>query len=147
LCILDFSAVIWMRGKLKLYIYRPGTAQPAQGLVCGLSDQGIGVRFPVWVTEFVLLHSVQTGAGAHQASGVGGQGVVSSGVNLLGYEACHSTPSSAGVKNAWSCTSTTACMASLKLTLHEGRETFLRVLQCAGVEIWVAARAWLDVGR
>jgi hypothetical protein len=45
-------------------------------LAYGLVDRGIGARFPVKARDFSVLHSVQTGSGAHLAfytvRGVGG---------------------------------------------------------------------------
>jgi hypothetical protein len=54
---------------------------------------------------FSLHHRVQTGSGAHPASYPMGTGRSFSGVKQLGYEADHSPPSSAEVKNVWNDTS------------------------------------------
>jgi hypothetical protein len=55
---------------------------------------------------FSLRHRVQTGSEAHPASYPVGNRVSFLAVKRLGREANHSPPSSAGVKNAWSYTST-----------------------------------------
>jgi hypothetical protein len=63
--------------------------------------------------RFSLRHNVQTGSGTHPASYAMGTRVISSGEKRPRHEADHSPPSSAEVKNAWSCTSTPTfvCMA------------------------------------
>jgi hypothetical protein len=54
--------------------------------------------FSVW-QDFSLLHSVQTGSGAHQASyPMGTRGRFPRGLNRQGREADHSPPTSAEVK-------------------------------------------------
>jgi hypothetical protein len=60
-----------------------------------------GVRFPAGTSIFSFHRAVQTGPGAHPASGD-----LFLGVKLSVREADHSPPSSAEVKNAWSYTST-----------------------------------------
>jgi len=55
---------------------------------------------------FCLRHRIQTGSGAHSASCTMGTGISYPGVKRLGREADHLPPSSAEVKNVWSCTST-----------------------------------------
>jgi hypothetical protein len=72
----------------------------------GLDDRGCRVRFPAEAGNFSLHHYVQNGSGAHPASYPMGIRAVSLGVKRPGYEADHSPPSSAEVKNAWSYTST-----------------------------------------
>jgi hypothetical protein len=57
-----------------------------------------GLRFPAGQI-FSLLHSVQTGSGAHPESYPMGTGALSPGVKRPGREADHSPPSSADVKN------------------------------------------------
>jgi hypothetical protein len=52
--------------------------------------------------DFSVHHSIQTSSGAHPASYPVGTRVLSVGVQWPGYEANHSLPSSAEVKNAWS---------------------------------------------
>jgi hypothetical protein len=66
------------------------------------------VRFPLGAGNFSLHHRVQNGSGAHPASYpmVKVLRTLSLRVKRLGCEAGHSPPSSAEVKNAWSCTST-----------------------------------------
>jgi hypothetical protein len=56
--------------------------------------------------NFLLHHCAQTSSGAHPLSCPRDIGALSLEVRQLGHEADHSPPSSAGVKNAWSCTST-----------------------------------------
>jgi hypothetical protein len=64
------------------------------------------VRFPAGAGNFSLHHRVQNGSGAHPASYPMDTGAFSLAVKRPGREADHSPPSSAEVKNAWSCTST-----------------------------------------
>jgi hypothetical protein len=68
------------------------------------SDQGVGVRVAVESRTFLLV--VQTGFGAHPASNPIGTGGLSQGLKRLGYEADHSSPTSAEVKKTWIYTST-----------------------------------------
>jgi hypothetical protein len=56
--------------------------------------------------EFPLLHVVQTGSGAHQASYPMGTGALSPGVKRPSREADHSSPICAEVKKMWIYTST-----------------------------------------
>jgi hypothetical protein len=56
--------------------------------------------------EFSLHHCVQTGSGAHPASYPAVPEALSLGVKQPGCEADHSPPSSAEVKDVWSCFST-----------------------------------------
>jgi hypothetical protein len=72
----------------------------------GLDDRGSRIRFPAGAGNFSLHHRVQNGSGAHPASYPMGNGALSVGVKRQGREADHSPPSSAKVKNVWSCTST-----------------------------------------
>jgi hypothetical protein len=60
-----------------------------------------------WRHEFSLLHSVQTGSGAHPASYPIGKGALSPEVNRQGREADRSPPTSADFKKTWVYTSTT----------------------------------------
>jgi hypothetical protein len=70
----------------------------------GLDDRDSRVRFPAGGGNFSLYHGVQNASGAHPASFSMG-------------EADHSPPSSAEVKNAWSCTSTTSvCLLGVVLS-------------------------------
>jgi hypothetical protein len=65
----------------------------------GMDGRGIGVKSPAGAREFSLLHSVQTGSGAHPASYPNGTWGSIPGVKRKGYEADHSPPPSAEVKN------------------------------------------------
>jgi hypothetical protein len=65
----------------------------------GLDCRGNGFRFPAEARDISLLHSVQTGSGAHPASHPMGTGVPSSWIKLPGREDDHSPSSSAEVKN------------------------------------------------
>jgi hypothetical protein len=58
-----------------------------------------GVRLPVGVRDFSLLHSGQTGSEAHSASYPMGTGGFSLGVKWRGLEADTSPPPTAEVKN------------------------------------------------
>jgi hypothetical protein len=73
----------------------------------------VGWMTAVWFLAgegiFSLCHSVQSGCGDHLASYPVDTGGPFLGVEWLGCEADHS-PSSAKVKNAWSCTSTLLCL-------------------------------------
>jgi hypothetical protein len=69
----------------------------------GLNDQGIGVRDAVR-QEFLVLHVVQTGSGAHPASYPMDTGGSFYGVKRAGCEADHSPPTSAEAKKTWVCT-------------------------------------------
>jgi hypothetical protein len=69
----------------------------------GLDDRGSRVRFPAGAGNFSLHHRVQNGSGVHPASYPTVPGNLSLGVKRPGREADHSPPSSAEVKNAWSC--------------------------------------------
>jgi hypothetical protein len=59
-----------------------------------------------WWQEFSLLHSIQTGSGAHPASYPISTGDLSPGVKLQGREADHSPLTSVEVKKMWIYTST-----------------------------------------
>jgi hypothetical protein len=72
----------------------------------GLDDRDSRVRFPVGAGNFTLHHRVQNGSGAHPASYPMDTGDSFPGGKAAGHEADQSPPSSAGVKNAWSYTST-----------------------------------------
>jgi hypothetical protein len=64
-----------------------------------------GVQFSAGAGDFSLLHHIlQTGSGAYPASYP--MGTLSLAVKCLGYEADHSPPPSAEIKNAWHYTST-----------------------------------------
>jgi hypothetical protein len=64
----------------------------------GLDDRGSSVRFPAGAGNFSLHHRVQNGSGVHPASyPVGNMGSFP-GVKRPGYEADHSPPTSAEVK-------------------------------------------------
>jgi hypothetical protein len=83
----------------------------------GLDNWGSRVQFPVGAGNFSLHHCVQNGSGAHPASYPVGTGDLSLGIKWLGREADHSSPFSAKVKNAWSCTSTPPiCIHSVVLS-------------------------------
>jgi hypothetical protein len=64
------------------------------------------VQFLIVAGNFSLHHHVQNSSGAHPASYPMGTRALFLGVKQLGCEADHSPPSSAEVKNVWSCTST-----------------------------------------
>jgi hypothetical protein len=72
---------------------------------CGLDGQGTGDQFPAGVRNFSLLHSIQTGFGAHTASCPTVFQALSFKVKQPGHEAYHSIPFSAKVKNVWNYTS------------------------------------------
>jgi hypothetical protein len=74
----------------------------SSGLRAGWSE----VRVPAVAGNFSLHHRVQNGSEALPSSYPMGTGALSLGVKRPGREANHSPPSSAEVKNAWSCTST-----------------------------------------
>jgi hypothetical protein len=76
----------------------------AQWYSAGLWAGWLGVRVPARAGNFSLHHSFQTGSGAHPTSY---PMAFSLGVKRQEREADHSPPSSAEVKNAWNCTSTT----------------------------------------
>jgi hypothetical protein len=59
-----------------------------------------GIRFPARARDFFLLHSFQTGSGAHPASYPMGTGSPFLGLKRPGREADRSPPSSAEVKSA-----------------------------------------------
>jgi hypothetical protein len=63
----------------------------------GLDDRG---SIPGRGKRFSLLPSVQTGSGVHPASYPVGTGALSIGVKRPGYDADHSPPTSAEVKNS-----------------------------------------------
>jgi hypothetical protein len=63
----------------------------------GVDDRGSGVRFLARAGNFSLHHRVQKGSGAHPASYPMGTRGSFPGVNRTGYEADHSSPSSAEV--------------------------------------------------
>jgi len=66
-----------------------------------LDFRGSRVRFPAEAVKFSLHHRVQTGSGAYPKKGL------SLGVKRPEPEVEQSPPTSAGVKDAWSCTPTT----------------------------------------
>jgi hypothetical protein len=84
--------------------YLPAGRDSSVGIVLGygLGDRGSRVRFPAESGNFSLHHRVQPTQPPIQRV----PGTVSLGVKRQGREADHSPPSSAGVKNAWSYTST-----------------------------------------
>jgi hypothetical protein len=59
----------------------------------------VGVRFPAGASDFSLLHSVQTGSGAHPYSYPIGTAGSFGGIKRPGREADHSPPFSVEVKN------------------------------------------------
>jgi len=61
---------------------------------------------PAGARNFYFYHRVQTGSGAHAASYPMVTGSPYRGEKRPGRESDHSSPCSAKVKNAWSCTST-----------------------------------------
>jgi hypothetical protein len=66
----------------------------------GLDDWAIGVRFPVGAKDFSSILCVQTGSGAHPASGPMGTGGPFPGAKEQPErDADHSAPSNADVKN------------------------------------------------
>jgi hypothetical protein len=71
----------------------------------GLDDRDSRVRLPAGAGNSSLHHRVQNGSGAHPAI-QWVPGALSLGIKRPGREADHSPPSSTGVKNAWSYTST-----------------------------------------
>jgi hypothetical protein len=90
-----------------IYIYLDESRSSLLGIVAGyrLDYRGSGVRFLAGAGNVSLLHRVQTGSGPHPASCPMVPGAVPSVVEWPRSEADHSPPSSAKVKNAWSCTS------------------------------------------
>jgi len=78
-------------------------ATVVQRPVHGLDIRDIALQFPAGTRGFPLLQSVQTFSEAHPASCSNDAGGSSSKVKRLGREADRSPPSSAGVKNEWSC--------------------------------------------
>jgi hypothetical protein len=64
-----------------------------------LDSGGNRIRFPTGATVFSLLHSIQTGSGAHLDSYKIGTGVFSVMVKRLRREASLSLPSTAHVKS------------------------------------------------
>jgi hypothetical protein len=57
-----------------LRVYKPMLILYSSSVGYGLNDQGIGVCFTAGITYFSLLHSVQTGPGAHPAYLMGAGG-------------------------------------------------------------------------
>ena len=79
------------------------------GMVIRLWTRRSGVRIPVGAREFCVFQNIVSWA--HSFSYSMCTGDLSSSVKHLGPEFVHSTPSSADVKNEWSCTSTpTLCL-------------------------------------
>jgi len=74
------------------------------GMVISLWPRWSGVRIPVGAKGFCVFQNI--GSWAYPFSYSRATGDLSSGVKHLGPEFDHSTPSSAEVKNEWSCTST-----------------------------------------
>jgi hypothetical protein len=73
-------------------------------LGCGLDDRGSGVRVPAGAGYYSLHYRVHNGSGAHPGPDLmGTRGYFPGGKAA---EAYHSPPSSAEVKNVWSCIST-----------------------------------------
>jgi hypothetical protein len=70
--------------------------------VCIATGWAAGVRFPVGVRDFSLLHYVQTGCGVHPDFYTMDTGALSAEVKRPGREAVHSHQSSAEVKNGGS---------------------------------------------
>jgi hypothetical protein len=60
------------------------------GIATRLDDRGIGVRFPVGLGDISLLHSPQTGSGAHQMPYTMSTGACFSGGEVAGREAVYS---------------------------------------------------------
>jgi hypothetical protein len=71
-----------------------------------LYDRNSRVRFLVRAGNFSLHHRVQNGTGAHPASYPMDTGGCFPGIKRPACQGNQSPPSSAEVKNAWSCTST-----------------------------------------
>jgi hypothetical protein len=69
----------------------------------GLDDQGVRVRVPV-VSEYSLLHIIQTSSGAHPVSYSMGTGGFFPRGKAAGHEAHHSPPTSAEIKKMWNYT-------------------------------------------
>jgi hypothetical protein len=66
----------------------------------GLDDRAIGVRSPAGAKDFSSVLCVQTGSGAHPASGTMGTGGPIAGTKArLGRDADRSPPSSAEIRN------------------------------------------------
>jgi hypothetical protein len=92
----------------------------------GLRGWTAGVWFPTGVV-FSLLHSVQTGCGAHPTSCAKGTGGLSPGINRLGRETDHSSPSSAEVKNGGANIHSPIRLRDVTFYLHIMYETLLFV--------------------
>jgi hypothetical protein len=91
---------------VKLHFPKSRDSSVRIALGYGLDDQGSRVRIPAGPGNFSLHHRVQNGSGAHPASYRMGTRGFFLGVKRPARETDHSPPSSAEVKNAWSCTST-----------------------------------------
>jgi hypothetical protein len=85
-------------------VRRVRIAQSILTLGYGLDDWG-SVPGRENYGNFSLCHCIQTGSGAHPASYPMGTGALFTGIKRPGLGAEHLPPSSADVKNAWSCTS------------------------------------------
>jgi hypothetical protein len=74
-----------------------------------MGGREIRVHFPAGARNLYLLHSVQTGSGAHPASYIIGTRVsFSPEFELPGREADRLSSSNAEAQNEWSCTSTSS---------------------------------------
>jgi hypothetical protein len=86
----------------------------------GLDNPGSGVRFPAGAGNVFLLHRVQTGSGAHQASCLMGTGALSPVLKRPGRDSDQSPPPSAEVENTWRYTSTSIRLHGVVLSLAQG---------------------------
>jgi hypothetical protein len=105
----------------------------------GLRALWFWVRVPGGAGNFSLHHRVQTGYGDHRGWVVQrGPGALSLGVKRPGREADHSPQSSAEVKNAWSCISTTP------VKYHNGNSLLVVAYQFYTSRTFLLVREWTD---
>jgi hypothetical protein len=100
---------MYRNGKIKVVIFpiiipknqlQEVTGRTVQSIQRQATGWTAGARFSVRAKNLSLLHSVQTGSGAHAASYPTSTGCSSSRLKRLGREAGHSTPSVAEVKSS-----------------------------------------------
>jgi hypothetical protein len=132
----------WTRSKINYITYVPEIEGSGRNILCfkivsnsgsgiaqwystGLRAGWSGVRVPAGAGNFSLHHSVQTDSGAHPAFYPMGTRDSSPGVKRPGREADHWHPSSAGVKNAWSYTSTSQYPLMVWCSVKAQRQLYL----------------------
>jgi hypothetical protein len=96
---------------------------------------------------FCFRHRVQTGSGPHPASYPTSTGDYFPGVKRPGREAEHSPPSSAEVKNEWSCTSTPYVFLTWCLVQHRDNFVFTLLNLRAHTKITRRPKMWSNRTR